>query len=77
MQSESEAVPPSWEWNSCWAPFSLLAHYTMQNRSRVAAGALFKKLLVWNQFGHITYDMGNIWEHSRIELAQSLPAGTH
>lgn len=58
-------------------PFSLLTHYTMQNRSCMAAGALFKKLLVWNQFSPITYDMGDIWEQSRRELAQSLPTGTH
>lgn len=43
----------------------------MQNRSRVAAGALFKKLLVWNQFSPITYDMGDIWEQQ--ERASSVP----
>lgn len=44
----------------------------------MAAGALFKKLLVWNQFGPITYDMGNIWERNkRRKLALSLLAETH
>lgn len=47
---------------------SLLTHHTMPSRSRVAAGALFKKLLVWNQFGPITYDTGNIWDRSKRKL---------
>lgn len=44
---------------------SSLAHHTMQSRACVSAGDLLKELLVCNQFGPITYDMGNIWEYRR------------
>lgn len=53
---------------------SLLTHHTMQSRSRVAAGALFKKLLVWKQFGPITYDTGNIWDRSKRKLGPVPPS---
>lgn len=52
----------------------LLTHHTMPSRSRVAAGALFKKLLVWKQFGPVTYDTGNIWDRSKRKLGPVPPS---